>query len=341
MKFKKFLITGGCGFLGQHLVNDLVNEFSDLKIKILDLKPNPKPLFDFSDNPNVEVSLQKDICDYGSIENEFMNIDLVIHLVGLISFSLKDKELLEKVNILGTKNILKAISSNKIKNLIHISSVAALGYRDDKNEAINETYDYDWNIAKKRKKYYMLTKHLADIEIENYIKEGLNAVILYPGLMFGPGDLTNSSKLIRAIKYRRIPFNMPGGTNVIDVRDVSAGIVAILRKGIYDGNYLLSGYNLTIKDVNNIIAKELGVKPPKLTLLRILGSIMFNLVLVIESKVSRELEVAADNIDSAFKFRYFNNLKAKRELEWSPKISFRKTINDTIKWMDENGLFEK
>ena len=339
MKFKKFLITGGCGFLGQHLVNDLVNEFSDLKIKILDLKPNPKQFFDFSDNPNVEVSLQKDICDYGSIKNEFKGVDVVIHLVGIVSFSLKDKKLMERVNVGGTKNMLKIAIENKTKLFLHISSVAALGYANDKYRPIDETFKFDWDIARTRKKAYMLTKYLADQEVEKAREERLRTVILYPGAMFGPGDIYNSSRMIRAIKEGKIPFNMPGGYNVIDVRDVSAGIVAILKKRICDGNYLLSGYNLTIKDVNNIIAKELGVKPPKMTLLRILDSIMFNLVLVIESKVSRELEVAADNIDSAFKFRYYDNLKAKCELEWSPKISFRQTINDTIEWMSENGLF--
>ena len=339
--YDRSLITGGCGFLGQYLTKDLLNEFPQLRIKIIDLNPNSNPLFDFRNQPNVEFSFNQNICDYNSIKNEFKNIDLVIHLAGFISFSLKDKEPLEKVNVLGTKNILKAIVFNKIQKLIHISSVAALGYKDDKNITINETFLFDWNIAKKKKKYYMLTKHLADLEIDKYIKQDLQAVIVYPGLMYGPGDRTNTARFIKAMNQEKIPFNMPGGTNVIDVRDVSRGILKVLKNGITKGNFLLSGYNLTFKKINKTIADELSVKYPKLTLPRLLNPLLFHLLLFAETISKNKLELTADNIDSAFKFRYFDNTKAKTELNWEPEISFKQTITDTIKWMKKNDFFEK
>ncbi|MHC4659225.1 MAG: NAD-dependent epimerase/dehydratase family protein [Planctomycetota bacterium] len=341
MGFRKILITGGCGFLGQYVTKDLLDEFGDLRIKILDLKPNPDPLFDFSDNPSVEFLFNRDICDYDSIEKEFRNIDSVMHLAGLVSFSLQDKDLLERVNVQGTRNVLKAAAFNKIESFLHISSVAALGYNDDNNKAVDETFDFDWDIAKHRKKYYMLTKHLADVEVERFAKKGLKSVILYPGLMFGPGDLTNSARLIRAIRYGKIPFNMPGGTSITDVRDVSRGILTIFRKGITEGAYLLSGHNLTFRQINKTIADALSVRCPRLTLPKVLSPLLFNLLLFVESITKNKLELTADNLDSAFKFRYFDNTKAKKELGWEPEISFEQTIKDTIKWMDKNGHFEK
>lgn len=341
MKLKRILITGGCGFLGQYLTKDILDEFGDSKIKILDLKPNPAPVFDFSNNPNVEVLFNKDICDYDSIKNEFENIDLVIHLAGLVSFSLKDKELLERVNVRGTRNVLEAAALNKIETFLHISSAAALGYSDDKTKAVNETFRFDWDIARNRKKHYMLTKHLADVEVKEYVKKGLNAVILYPGLIFGPGDLTSSAKLIRAIKYGRVPFNMPGGTNIIDVRNVSRGILTVLKKNVTKGAYLLSGHNLTYKEINKTIADELYAGRRRPTLPKCLEPLFFNLLLLIESKAKNKLELTADNLDSAFKFRYFDNTKAKKQLGWEPKITFKQTIKDTIKWMDKSGCFEK
>ncbi len=311
--FKKILITGGFGFLGQYVINDILNVFPDVGIKILDRNPNPKSFFNFKSTYNITVSI-KDICDYDSIKKEFNNIDMVIHLAGLISSSLKNRKLMERVNVQGTKNILKAIVFNKVEKLIHISSVAALGYCDDKNMTIDESFIFDWNIAKKLKKYYMLTKHQADLEVEKYMNEDLDVVILYPGLMFGPGDLTNSSKLIRAIKYRRIPFNTPGGTNVIDVRDVSNGILTVIKQVITNGKFLLSGHNLSFKEINKIIANKLMVKYPKLTLPRILRPLLFNLFLFIESVSKNKIELTADDIDNAFKFRYFDNKKAKKRI---------------------------
>lgn len=341
MRFKKVVITGGCGFLGQHLTKELIRVFPALKVRIVDLKPNPSPLFDFSNNPNVEILFNKNVCDY-SIKDDFKGVDAVIHLAGIVSFSLKDKELMEKVNVNGAKNLLKIVDENKIKLFLHISSVAALGYNDDRNKPIDETFKFDWDIAKSKKKFYMLTKYLADVEVEKARKKGLNMVIVYPGLMYGPGDLTNQSRFIKAMKDRKIPLNMPGGTNVIDVRDVARGIVTVLKKEVYGGDFLLSGYNLTFKEINQIIAGELGVKPPSITLpkSKVLNSLMFYLMLFIES-LAKNIDLTADNIDSAFKFRYFDNSKAKNELGWEPKIRFEKTIKDMIIWMNKNGHFEK
>lgn len=336
---KNILITGGCGFLGQYLVKDLLESFPNSSIKVLDLRRNQMPVIDHSKNTRVKTLLNKDICDYESIKSDFEDVDTVIHLAGIVSFSIKDRDLLQKVNVEGTKNVLKAVNENKVKNLIHISSVAALGYNDKKNNPINETYKFDWKIAKSKKKYYMLTKHLADVEIEKNAK--FNALILYPGLMFGPGDVTNSARLIKAIQDRKIPFNMPGGTNIIDVRDISKGIIETMKNKIQKGNYLLSGYNLDFNEVNSTIANLLKVKPPKHTLPRFLNPLMFRLLLWVEIFSKKKLELTADNVDSAFKYRFFSNNKAEKEFGWKSKISFKQTIKDTIDWMNKNDLFTR
>ena len=338
---KKIMITGGCGLLGQYLTKDILENFSDIKIKILDLKENPNSIIDFSKYKNIEIVYGKDITDYESIKNEFQNIDTVIHCAGLVSFSLKDKQLLEKVNIYGTANVLKAMSVNNVKNIIHISSVAALGYSDKKNIKVNEDFLFDWEIAKKKKKYYMLTKHEADCELEKFNRQENNIVVLYPGLMFGPGDINNSKKMIEAIHSRKMLFNMCGGTNIVDVRDVSKGIIAVLKKGIKSGRYLLSGENLSFKEINRTIAQSLSVKTPKFVIPKIFNILFYKVTLFIESISPAKLILTADNVDSAFKIRFFDNRKAKEDIGWEPKISFNQTINSTIEWMNKNGFIKK
>lgn len=338
---KKILITGGCGFLGQYITRDLLNEFSEIEIKIVDLKSNPNPVFNFDNHPNLKISLDRDICFYDVIEDEFRNVDLVIHLAGLVSYSIKDKELMEAVNVQGTRNVLKAASQHNVKHLIHVSSSAALGFYDNTHGFIDENFSFDWNIAKKRKKFYMLSKHSADEEVKKYFNDGHKGVIIFPSAMFGPGDYTNSSRIIRAMNNGKILFNMPGGYCIIDVRDVSRGILAILKKGIPEGNFLLSGYNLTYKEINGIIADELSVNNPKLTIPRALRSPIYYLAYTIESISKNRPELTADNIDSSFKFRYFDNSKAKSELGWEPNISFRQTVKDSINWMTMNGFLRK
>ncbi len=336
MHLKTILISGGCGFLGQHLIPELAKEFPDTKIRVMDLKPSAAKISDISLLKNVELHLGKDICDYNSIKDQFDDVDVVIHLAGIVSFSLQDKSLLEKVNVKGTRNMLRLASEKKTKLFVHISSVAALGYGDKKDSTIDEEFNFDWSIAESRKKYYMLTKHLADIEVKKYRKNGLDSVILYPGLMFGPGDLANSARLIAAIRAGRIPFNMPGGTNIVDVRDAAKGIICCLKKGLSCGDYILSGENLTFNEINRTIAKTVSARPPRLTLPRIMNTPLYFILYIVEL-IKKDIELTSDNVDSAFKFRYFSNAKARKELGWRPERKFKDTISDTVRWLEENG----
>lgn len=331
------LVTGGCGFLGYYLVNELLKNIPEADIKIIDLKENPIESYKIKDK-NVKIFLGKDITDFDSIKNEFKGVDTVIHCAGLVSFSLKDKNKLFKVNVEGTRNVLKAAVQNNVKDFIHISSVAALGFKDSKTDLVDEDFKFDWDIAKKNKKYYMLTKHLADEEALKYGNK-MNIVFLYPGLMFGPGDAKNSGKLILAIKEGRIPFNMPGGTNVVDVRDVAKGIVLAI-KNRKAGHYLLSGYNLLFLDMNKTIANVTKTNPPNKTIPRFLSPVLFTLIKHLEL-IKPNIELTADSIDSAFKFRYSDNSKAKNALKWGPEISFKKTIQDTYTWMRKDGIIKR
>jgi len=326
----KILVTGGCGFLGQHLVQELAKK--NVSIDIIDL--NCPDNIEFPQGVNVHTGV--DLCQFEQIEPYVKNKDVVIHLAGIVSFSIKDKDLLYNVNTVGTENVCKAMSQNDVKSLIHISSVAALGYNNDKDNPIDEDFLFDWNIAHKRKKYYMISKYNADKVIKSY--DSINATILYPGLMFGPGDRTNAPKLINAIKKNRIPFNMPGGTNIIDVRDVVQGILAVLDKQITNEHILLSGHNISFKELNSVIAKVVNTQPPKKTVPVIANGLLFNILLSCERLSNKKLQLTADNVDSAFKFRYFKNNKAKYLLDWTTTISFENSIIDTVAWMEENGL---
>ncbi len=338
MKPENILITGGCGFLGQHLLRHLIESFGDdIHIRVLDLNKPATDIFDFPKYHNVEVVLGSDICDNEGISNHFAGIGLVIHLAGVVSFALKDKQLLHRVNVDGTRNVLRAAAGHNVDDFIHVSSVAAMGYNDDRDSPVNEDFRFDWRIAERKRKYYMLTKHLADVEVEKYIEDDHNCVILYPGLMFGPGDVTNSARLINAVRASRIPFNMPGGTNIVDVRDVARGIVTTIERDVTCGKFLLAGENLTFTDINRTIAEKLDVKPPSRRLPRPLCPLLFRLLLAWESISSKRLQLTADNLDSAAMFRYFDSSRAKQQLGWLGQIPFAQTIQDTIEWMIEDG----
>ncbi len=336
MTCRRILITGAHGFLGRHLVQLLAEDLGHPYMKLMDLSCGDVPPC----AGHFENVIGHDIRDYDAISSDFEGMDCVVHLAGIVSFSVKDKALLQSVNVDGTRNVLRAAAKHRVRRVLHVSSVAALGYGDDPDKAVDEDFQFDWRIATARRKYYMLTKHLADEEVSRSRAQGMDVATVYPGLMFGPGDVTNSARLINAVRNGRIPFNMPGGTNIVDVRDVARGIAGILQNRPPGSHYLLSGYNLTFRDINATIARLSGVRHPRITMPRFLNPILFNLLLVIERCKKDKLALTADNLDSAFKFRYFDNSRALKHLGWRPQIPFEQTIADTIEWMKQDGRLE-
>ena len=333
------LITGGHGFLGQYVVRALLEEFPRAVITILDKQGPAVDLFGMSDRPEISTVLA-DITSYTAIESAFAGKDAVIHLAGLVTTSRKDRKSLLAVNVEGTLNILRAIAVHHVLRLVHVSSVAAVGYNGNGAQPVDEDFAFDWRIARRRKKFYMLTKHLADEAVLQRMEEGLDAVVLHPSLMFGPGDLSNSARFIRAMQQGRIAFNMPGGMSVMHVRDAAEGIRAVMKNGVRRGRYLLSGDNHTFRDINRITAEGLGVRPPRWNVPRAAGPFLYRLARFLEAASPKKIELSAEDVDNLFKFRYCDNSRARKDLQWRPSVSFPETIRETVDWLKTHGLLD-
>lgn len=332
-EYKSILVTGGCGFLGRWLIKEVLDKYQHVPIKVVDCKPPGEAVFEFDGADRVEVVANRDICVYETIVDEFADIDVVFHLAGIVAFGIRDRERLYSVNIGGTKNVLRAAKKHKVKRVLHVSSVAALGYNNNEHKPVDEEFSFDWNIAEKKKKYYMLSKQMADIEVKKAAANGLKCVIVYPGLMYGPGDRHNTARVIKAIENGKIKFAPPGGTNVVDVRDVARGVLQALERGKPGAGYLLSGHNLRFTEIYSTIAGALNVRPPKKTLPRFLNTPLYYIFSLLEC-ISNRMQLTTDCIDSAFKFRYFDNSRAGKELGWRPEVPFETTIDDTVKWLE-------
>ncbi len=334
---QKILITGGTGFLGQHLINQ-INKHSRRKflITVIDKKKNPYPYINIEKFKNIKIHY-KDIRDYQSIEKYFQDIDVVYHLAGLVSFYKKDKKKLFEINVNCTKNILKASRKYSVKKVIHISSAAGIGYLNDPQIPADESLKFDFSIVKT--KYYMLTKHQSELTALSYFKKGLGVIIVNPGLMYGPGDYFNSIKLISRIINNKLSVITPGGTNVVDVRDVASGLAKLLQKGKFGEKYIMGGYNYSFQQITSIIAKVLKKKnfQPKIL------SFQYKYFLVpfinfLENILPFRLPITYDLIDSGFKYRYFTSRKAEKEAGYKITIPFYKTIKDTVDWYKTTGL---
>ncbi len=328
----RVLVTGGAGFLGQYLVANLARE--GCEVAVLDLKPSAHPVLDIAPLCR-RVSYGIDITRPDTLRGQFEGVELVYHLAGLVSFWRGHAKLLNEVNVGGTRHVLDEARRAGVGRFVHVSSVAAIGYNNDPNTPIDEAFSFDWSRVPH--KHYMLSKHLAEEEVRQVYAEGLPALIVNPGLMWGPGDMLNSCKLIQGIKRGKIPACPPDGTNIVDVRDVANGLVGLRERGKPGERYILGGRNLTFREVYDTIAAQLGVPSPRWTLSPLFKPFLFYGCLLNEIIRRQPPELTADNVDSSFMVRYFSSAKAERELGWKTCNSFPDTIRDAVDWLRAHG----
>lgn len=331
----RVVITGGLGFLGQHLTASLLEQAPNCRILLLDLTAHPRPTHDFEANARVERRLGRDVCAPESFAADVAGADVVIHLAGVISFARRDRERLYRVNVEGTRNVLETALRARVPRFIHVSSVAALGYGPDGGLPIDESHRFDWRHGARIGKHYMLSKKAADDLVRARSAE-IETTILYPGLMLGPGDRTTAIKFVAPIATGNARLTAPGGTNVVDVRDVARGIGRVVAGGGPTGEYALSGHNVDFVQLGREIATVLGVRAPNLVVPRLLERPLYHAVRVAEALSHRTPALTADGVHSAFRHRYYSNARARAELGWVPEIPFETTIRDTVQWLLEN-----
>ena len=331
----RIVMTGGCGFLGQHLTRSLLRVAPHCRILLLDLLAQQKSVSSYNADARVSTRLGGDIRDEARLTGDLEGADVLIHLAGVISFARKDRQRMYDVNVEGTRAALAAAARAGVGRMIHVSSVAALGYARDGAAPVDESFRFDWDEAQRLDKHYMLSKRAADEHVRARAGS-VDATIVYPGLMIGPGDRTNALKFIGPVARGTLPLVTPGGTNIVDVRDVARGIASVALHRPSGSEYILSGTNVTFGSLAAEIAKALGTRISPVTVPRHAGGAIRLAAALAEALLPTTPALTADNADSAFRKRYYSNARAGAELGWKPEIPLETTLRDTIQWLQEH-----
>lgn len=325
----KVLVTGATGFLGGWLVRRLLDEGHEVRI----IKRRSSRL-DEIEGLKLDIH-EGDVTHLESLMNASRGIDTVFHLAGLVAYSKAERSAMERINVGGTENVIKACQSQGVRKLIHLSSVVAVGAGFTPQEILNEESPY--NIAKLNLGYFE-TKHHAELVVRKAVNEGtLDAVMINPSTIYGPADAKKGSRNVQLKVARgKFPFYPSGGVSVVAVEDVIDAVIAGWTKGIKGERYIVSGENLLIKDVFEKIARAAGVKPPAIGLPRPVVFAIGRLGDALEA-IGKKGPLNTENAWTSVLYHWFDAVKAQREFGLKFK-SADHAIERSVKWSRDHGL---
>jgi dihydroflavonol-4-reductase len=250
----KTLITGATGFIGSVTAKILAENGHDLRV----LARSDKYLENLK---GLEYEIARgDLSDIESLKRAMVGCDTVFHIAALyLMWTLNPGELY-KTNVEGTRNVLQAAMDSLIKRVVYTSSVAAIGVRKD-GKPSDETVE--WNLDWIHDPY-VTSKHEAKKVAQEYIKKGMDIVIVCPSAPLGINDIkpTPTGQMICDFLNGKTPVYFHGGFDLVDVEDVAMGHLLAYKKGIAGETYILGGTHTYLKDMYRMLSEISGVKAP-------------------------------------------------------------------------------
>lgn len=332
------LVTGGTGLLGAHLLYELslggqhvrATYRTEERLKIA------KRVFSYYSDEADELFdriewCQADVTDPLSIEEALNGIDKVYHTAGTVSFDPSQKAHILGINVNGTAAIVNQCLKLENIKLCFVSSTAALGEAPP-GEKVNE--DYKWKGSKSRS-VYPLSKFNSEMEVWRGIAEGLNAVIVNPSIIIGPGDWNRSSPSMFLRIWKGMRFYADGVTGYVDVMDVVKIMIILMNSNVQGERFIISSEDLSYRDVFSAIAGALNKQLPSIHAGKILTNLACNLDWLRSFLTGRERQLSREMARAGSKKVYFSNDKIIKQtghlfrpVEQSIQATARLFLND-------------
>ncbi|MBH1960203.1 MAG: NAD-dependent epimerase/dehydratase family protein [Flavobacteriia bacterium] len=259
------LVTGATGILGRVIVLELLKRGKTVvaaKRQSSNTEEVRNSYKFYTDQPDAFFDQIKwidvDFDDLFSLENALQGVEEVYHCAATVSFHPADQRKMYHTNIEGTKNLLFACEGSGVKKFCFVSSIAVLDGVNEKGET-DESSDYNLKLDHSA---YAVSKHFSEMEVWRAAAEGLNAVIVNPGIIIGSGNWTQSSGLIFENFARSYTFS--GGASYVDVRDVARASIELMDKNIFGERFILISENKRYFEVGSYVRQKMGLAGPKI-----------------------------------------------------------------------------
>ncbi len=325
----RVLVTGATGLVGNNVTRLLIQR--RVNVRVLARKQSDSRPFDGLD---VEVATG-DITDPASLAAAMEGVSAVVHSAGCVQLGWKNEALHEAVNHQGTRNVACAARAAGLR-MVHVSTMNTLGV-GTKDQPADEQHSAAPNIPCP----YVTSKLAGEAAVRQQIDAGLDAVIVHPGLIFGPWDWKPSSgRMILEVARNFTPMAPIGGASACDVRDVADGILAALDKAPTGRAYALTGENLSYLKLWQLIADIAGGNRPVCRtgpLIRFAvgrGGDFWGWL----SRKEPDVNSAAMKLSECY--HYFDSSRAQQELGFRVR-PVEQSVRDAWEWFQEYGYVKR
>ena len=331
------LVTGGTGLVGSHLLYQLALQNEDiiaLHRKSSDLSCVKKVFSYYSDNFEKLYSsiqwLEADINDVSTLSKAFKDVTFVYHCAALISFHASDYKKMRKINIEGTANIVNLCISYNVQKLCFVSSIAAIGKPISTGEITENT---EWNVEDNNYGY-AITKYGAEMEIWRASQEGVDMIIVNPGIILGPGYWQGGSGKLFYNIYNGFKFYTKGVTGFVGVNDVVSVMMKLMKSSIKNERYILVSKNDSFKNVFFDIAKGFNKKAPTIYATKFLSEIAWRFNWILHKLTGEMPLITKHSAEAAHNRYYYSNNKIKQAIGFefeSIRDAIYNTCNNYLK----------
>lgn len=311
------LVTGASGFVGSHLVRYLSAKGHIIRALYRSRKPTDEML----QLPGVSW-MYADLLDIYDVEDAMQGVTEVYHCAAIVSFKKEDKEQLLHFNTESTAHVVNEALLQGVRKMVYVSSIAALG-RSKEGTPITE--EEQWEESKYNS-VYADSKHRAELEVWRGQGEGLEAVVVNPGIIIGEGDWdTGSASLVRVV-HKEFPYYTSGINAWVDVTDVVNAMYMLMHSDITGERFIVSAGNFSYKDVFTQLAHAMNRKPPHKLAGPFMSSIVWRLSTLKSILTGKPSTITKETASTAQRKAMYDNTKLLKMLPDFAYTPFKATI---------------
>lgn len=283
--------------------------------------------------PNVSWE-RYDLLDIYDVESAMQGVSDIYHCAAIVSFHPKDKAQMLHFNVEATANIVNQAIEQGVRKLAYISSIASLGRSEGKKEITEEE---QWEESKYNS-VYSYSKHSAELEVWRGHAEGVETVIVNPGVILGESHKwDDGSARLMKVAYKEFPFYTEGINGWVDVQDVADIAYQLMQSDVSGERFILCEGNHSYKEVFTLMANALGKKPPHIKAASWMTELVWRWEMLKHRITGKDITITKETARTAQKQNFYNNSKL---FDYLPQFSYT-PLADTIQRMANSFLGQK